>query len=97
MTTKAIEKDIGTTIRIRRLRWLGHVFRMDTNRNPKKCLQSNPPGKLSRGKPRTTWRRSIEVELKKMKMTWGEAENLAKDRNTWRNVVAEFAEEARRG
>ncbi len=30
-------------------------------------------------------------------MTWGEAEHLAKDRNTWRNVVAEFAEEARRG
>ena len=95
--TKTKEKDLGTQIRIRRLRWLGHVFRMDTNRNPKKCLRWNPPGKRSRGKPKTTWRRSIEAELKKMGMTWGEAEHLAKDRNTWRNVVAEFAEEARRG
>ena len=70
---------------------------MDKTRNPNKCLRWNPPGKRNRGKPRTTWRRSIEAELKKMRLTWGEAEVLAKDRNTWRNTVAEFAEAARRG
>ena len=91
------ENEIETQIRIRRLRWLGHVFRMDKTRNPNKCLRWNPPGKRNRGKPRTTWRRSIEAELKKMRLTWGEAEVLAKDRNTWRNTVAEFAEAARRG
>ncbi len=32
-----------------------------------------------------------------MDKTWGQAEQLAKDRNAWRCAVAEFAEEARRG
>ena len=94
---KTDEKDIETQIRIRRLRWLGHVLRMNFTRNPKKCLRWNPPGKRSRGRQRTTWRRSIEMELKMMDKTWGQAEQLAKDRNAWRCAVAEFAEEARRG
>ena len=94
---KTNEKDLETQIRIKRLRWLGHVLRMNMSRNPKKCLRWKPPGKRSRGKPRTTWRKSVEDELEKMEMTWGEAEKQAKDRNTWRHVVAEFAETARRG
>jgi len=75
----------------KRLRWLGHVFRMEQNRNPKKCLRWNPPGKRSKGRPKVTWRRSTETDLKKMGMSWGEAEHLAKDRTSWRQRVAVFS------
>jgi hypothetical protein len=46
------------------------------------------PGKRPRGRQKTTWRRTIESELKELDMTWGEAEAKAKDRTGWRNLVA---------
>ena len=38
------------------------------------------PGK-EKGEDQRTW--SVETELRDMGMTWGEAEILAKDRQTW--------------
>ena len=96
--TKTKEKDIESQITTRRLRWLGHVLRMNKVRHPNKCLRWEPPGgKRSIGQPRTTWRRSVEKELRRMELTWGTAESLAKDRAAWRTKVAEFAAAARRG
>ena len=46
-----------------------------------------PQGKRSRGRPKTTWCRTIVSELKELGITWGEAETKAKDRNGWRNLV----------
>lgn len=83
-------KNIEKEIQQRRLKWLGHVLRMDKNRYPKKCLKWHPPGKRSKGRPKATWRRSIESELKEMGMTWGEAAKHAHDRKTWRQTVAVF-------
>jgi hypothetical protein len=40
-----------------------------------------PQGKRSRGRPKTTWCRTIVSELKELGITWGEAETKAKDRN----------------
>ena len=83
-------QNIETEIQIKRLNWVGHVLRMETSRSAKKCLRWNPPGKRKRGRPKTTWRRSVEAELKDMGLTWGEAESLAKDRPAWRLRVASF-------
>ena len=73
------------TVQKRRLKWLGHVLRMPSERIPKVALPSQ--GKRSRGKPKTTWRRGFEKELETMKLTWGEAEAAAKDRIAWRQRV----------
>ena len=65
----------------------------------KLALRWTPQGKRPRGTPKTTWRRTIESELKELGMTWGEAETNAKDRTGWRNLVATLcydgSEEAR--
>ena len=53
--------DIQKEIKGRGLRWLGHVLRMENNRTPKTALRWTPPGKRSRGRPKTTWRRSMEI------------------------------------
>ena len=84
-------QNIEIEIQIKRLNWIGHVLRMETSRSAKKCLRWNPPGKRKRGRPKTTWRRSVEAELKDMGLTWGEAESLAKDRPAWRLRVAVFS------
>ena len=60
-------------IKRRRLRWLGHVLRMDQARIPKVALRWTPPGKRKTGRPKTTWRRTVMAELSEIKLTWGEA------------------------
>ena len=55
-------------IKQRRLRWLGHVFRMPPERIPKVALRWTPPGKRKRGRPKITWRKTVEAELKKLKI-----------------------------
>ena len=47
---------IATEIKRRRLKWLGHVFRMDQNIT-KTALRWTPPGKRKPGRPKTTWQK----------------------------------------
>ena len=83
---------IEAEVKFKRLRWLGHVLRMEQNKFPKKCLKWNPTtGKRKRGQPKMTWRRSTEKDLFNLELTWGEAEALAKKRNSWRSRVAVFS------
>jgi hypothetical protein len=46
------------TIRLNRLRWFGHVQRMEENRIPKRVLYMNWGTKL-RGRPRNRWRDEV--------------------------------------
>ena len=64
------------------------MLRMPTSNITKVALKWTPQGKRPRGRPKTTWRRTVESELQEMGITWGEAENKAKDRAVWRNLVA---------
>lgn len=85
--TKTGCRDVVLEIKLRRLRWLGHVLRMENERIPKAALRWTPPGKRKPGRPKNTWRRTVEGELKEMKLTWGEAQRLAQQRDEWRRVV----------
>ena len=75
-------------IQQRRFRWLGHVLNMPVSNITRIALRWTPQGKRPRGRPKTTWRRTIESELKELGKTWEEAEAKAKDRTGWRNLVA---------
>ena len=74
-------------IRRRRFNWLGHVFRMAPDRIPKVALGWTPAGKRKRGRPKTTWRRTVATELKEVNLTWGQALHAAQDRSRWRQIV----------
>ena len=63
---------ISTQIQKHRLRWLGHVLQMPQDSIPKVALRWTPTGKRYRGRPKTTWRRTITTELPTMKMTYSE-------------------------
>ena len=75
-------------IKKRRLRWLGHVLHMSPERIPKVALRWTPAGKRKRGRHKTTWRKTVEHELKEMDLSWGEAQATAKNRDKWKEVIA---------
>ena len=49
---------ITETIRLNRLRWFGHVQRMEETRIPKKVLYMNSETRL-RGRPRNRWQDEV--------------------------------------
>lgn len=79
------EPDIVRTTKINRLRWLGHVQRMDDNRVPKKLLKTKPEGKRSAGRPKSRWFDAAFANLKTVGVTSWEA--LAADRPSWRSML----------
>ena len=79
---------ISEQIRRRRWRWIGHVLRMNNQQNPRIALTWAPEGKRTRGRPKVTWRRTVERERQKMGFaTWSEAVTAARDRAGWRRQI----------
>ena len=64
----------------KRWRWIGHVLRKDANSITKAAIHWTPLGKRKRGRPKTTWRRTVEAELKNMNHSWGTIQRLASDK-----------------
>jgi len=53
---------ISQEIRRRRWNWIGHVLRKDRSDDCAVALGWTPEGRRKRGRPKTTWRRMVEVE-----------------------------------
>ncbi|KAK3790893.1 hypothetical protein RRG08_002967 [Elysia crispata] len=70
-----------------RWRWLGHTLRKPRNSITRQSLQWNPQGKRSRVRPRTTWRRNLEEEMKASGHSWRDITRMAQDRREWGTVV----------
>ena len=76
-----------TEIMKKRWRWLGHTLRKPATNITRQSLTWNPQGKRKRGRPRNSWRRDLEAEMKKIGHSWGQLERLAQDRDDWRALV----------
>ena len=50
------------TIRLNRLRWFGHVQRMEGNRIPKRVLYMNLGTTRLRGRPRNRWQDEVKED-----------------------------------
>ena len=48
------------------------------------AMHWTPEGKRSRGRPKTTWRRTVEKRLRGLNYSWSTIEKLAKDRLGWK-------------
>ena len=80
-------RSISETIRTRRWRWLGHVYRMPPNSLPRVALRWTPQGKRNRGRSRETWRRTVQKDLKTRGLTMETAPRVANDRTKWRSLA----------
>lgn len=81
------QKSVIQTIKERKWRWIGHILRRDHSNVTRQALEWNPQGKRRRGRPAHTWRRSLEAEMRSVKLSWSEVKRRAEHREGWRTVV----------
>ncbi|KAL5010020.1 hypothetical protein ScPMuIL_012325 [Solemya velum] len=77
-------EDMSTLLKRKRWRWIGHVLRKPADDLTRVAMRWTPEGKRKRGRPKNTWRRTVEAEIREYGYTWGELEKKAKDRDQWR-------------
>ena len=78
---------IEESIKRRKWKWIGHTLRKPENNITRSALEWNPQGSRRRGRPKQSWRRSVQDELAKKNITWIEAKRTAKNRVRWRSMV----------
>ena len=62
--------NIVRVIKSRRLRWAGHIARMEESRSAFKILTGKPTGKRPSGRPRRRWE-EIRMDLEKISINAG--------------------------
>ena len=73
--------NIVRVIKYRRLRWAGHVARMEEGRSAFKIFTGKPTGKRSLGMPRCRWEDNIRMDLEEIGINAGNWVDSAQDRN----------------
>ena len=68
------------TIRLNRLRWFGHVQRMEENRIPEMVLYMNMGTTRLRGRPRNRWQHEVR-EVEEQLVEKGGRKKYVADRN----------------
>ena len=72
-------------VKAQRIKWLGHIQRMDQARPNRNLLDWKPMGTRPAGKPGQRWQEDIMEDLKTLKVkNWKET---AQDRRTWRGMA----------
>ncbi|XP_055387207.1 uncharacterized protein LOC129615849 [Condylostylus longicornis] len=78
-------EDIIGYIKSQRLRWAGHLFRMNSDRAPKRIYDARPLLNRSRGRPRLRWKDDVINDLNKLQVN--NLNNAVTDRAEWRRIV----------
>ena len=68
-------------IKSRRLRWVGHIARMEEGRGAFKILTGKPTGKRPLKRPRRRRKDNIRMDVKEIGINMMNWVNLAQDRN----------------
>ena len=58
--------NIIRSLKSRRLRWAGHIARMEQSRNAYRVLVGKPEGKRLLGRPRRRWEDNIKIYLREV-------------------------------
>ena len=71
---------VDVVIKNRKWRWIRHTLRKNRSCIAKQALKWTPQGTRHQGRPRKTWKRGVETELKMTSLSWSEADKLVQDR-----------------
>jgi hypothetical protein len=74
---------VSVIVRRGRLRWFGHVERMDAENWVSACRLMNVEGPRGRGRGRKTWQECVNDDMKKLRLT----REGAQDRAGWRRAI----------
>ena len=75
-------------IKLRRMRWAGHVARTGEERGVYRVLVGKPEGKRPLGRPRRRWADNIRMDLQEVGCGYVDWIGLAQDRDRWRTLVS---------
>ena len=70
------EPNIVNIIKVGRLRWIGHIMRMQEDNATRRLLR--PDEGRRRGRPKLRWMDGIEEDLRKLGCSWMEKESFGK-------------------
>ena len=79
--------NIIRNLKLRRLRWAGHVTRMEHSRNACRVLVGKPERNRSLGMPRRRWEDNIKMDLREVACDTRDRIALAENRDKWRAYV----------
>ena len=79
--------NIFRVIKSRRLRWAGHVARMEKGRSSFKIVTGKPTEKILLGRCRRRGENNIKMDLEEMDINAGNLVDSAQDRDYWRALV----------
>jgi hypothetical protein len=84
-----VEESLRETVEKSRLRWFGHVKRMEDVRIPRRMSEIRMNGRRPRGRPRRRWIDEVkrDVEARGIQWRYVEEEELWRDRRRWRGLV----------
>ena len=74
-------------VKSRRLRWAGHVARMEEERSAFKILTGKPTGNKLLRRPRRRWEDDVRVDLKEICINTRSAVDFTQDTDYWRALV----------
>jgi hypothetical protein len=74
-------------IKLRRMKWAGHVARMGEKKNVYRLLVGKPEGKRPLGRPRRRWKDNIKMDLLEIEVSLVNWIGLVQDRYRWRALV----------
>ena len=78
-------KNIINFIRAQRLRWLGHIERMQETRMLKAIYSWKPISRRPIGRPKIRWEDDVRKDIQKLKVpNW---KTLVPDRRRWKELV----------
>jgi hypothetical protein len=80
--------NIVRVIKVRRMRWAGHVARMGEGRGVYRVLVGKPEGKSPLGRPRRRWEDNFRMHLQEVGCECGDWIGLAQDRDWWRALLS---------
>jgi hypothetical protein len=79
--------NIARVVKLRRMRWAGHVARMGEDRGVHRVLVGKPERKRPLGRPRRRWEDNIKMDLQEVGGGRGGWMELAQDRYRWRALL----------
>jgi len=80
--------NIVRVIKSRKMRWTGHVARMDEERGVYRVLVRKLEGRRPLGRPRRRWVDNIRMDLQEVGCWYMDWIGLAQDRDRWRTFVS---------
>ena len=81
------QERVEVTIRRRKWGWIGHTLRKPATNIIRQSLEWKPQGSRKRGRPKKSWRRTVQKEFENIGLSWEAVKRTAQNRVRWKSVV----------